>query len=193
MFASMTIISEQKCKDISKQIMIINSRLKGIQGTLGNSPSNLSEGISRIILDLNEVLVESFIKYKLVSVENTIDALGDAYNGELCIEVHNALQKSDRKTPLDIILRGLLSPEGIHSVRKLALVKARKELELFQKDIEILLVVTKKGKTVKSQVKKTERLKIIKNNLNEFDSAKEVLDRDKDIRKLSVPLIWTKA
>ena len=64
----------------------------------------------------------------------------------------------------------------IHRVKKLALEKARQEFETFQKDIEILLLLTVKKRNVKSQFKKTERLKVIKDHLEEFESAKEVLD-----------------
>ena len=117
------LINGQKCKDLSKQMKVINSRLKEIQDTLINSHSNLSEGISRIIFDLNEVLVDEFTQYQTVSLKNTIEALGDIHNGELCIVVYNALQKSERKTQLDNILRGLLTPKAIHRVKKLALEK----------------------------------------------------------------------
>ena len=117
----------QKYKDLSKQMMVINSRLKEIQDTLINSHSYLSDGISRLIFDLNEVLVDEFTQYQTVLIKNTIKALGDKHNGELCIDVYNALQKSERKTPLDNILRGLLTPKAIRRVNKLALEKKRQE------------------------------------------------------------------
>ena len=161
------LINGQKYKDLSKQMMVINIRLKEIQDTLINSHSSLSDGISRIIFDLNEVLVDEFAQYQTVSLQNTIEALGDIHNGKLCIDVYNALQKSERKTPLDNILRGLLTPKGIHRVKRLALEKARQEFETFQKDIEILLLLTVKKRNVKSQFKKTERLKVIKDHLEE--------------------------
>ena len=69
-----------------------------------------------------------------------------------------------------------MTPKAIHRVKKLALEKARQEFETFQKDIEILLLLTVKKRNVKSQFKKTERLKVIKDHLEEFESAKEVLD-----------------
>ena len=58
------LINDQKYKDLSKQMMVINSRLKAIQDALINSHSNLSECISRIIFDLNDVLVDEFTKYQ---------------------------------------------------------------------------------------------------------------------------------
>ena len=69
-----------------------------------------------------------------------------------------------------------MTPKAIHRVKKLALEKARQELENFQKDIKILLLLTKKKRTVKLQLKKSERLKVIKDHLEEFESTKEVLD-----------------
>ena len=176
MLANVDIISEQKCKEMQKQIMQINSRLKLIQVALIHSTSPLAQGIGRILFDLNEAMIDNFMKYRTISLETTVDALGEIHNGLLCVNVYNALQKTERKTSLEIILRGLLSPKSMHKVEELAVEKTKKNLEIFLKDIGILLTLIKKGRVSKSQIRKTERLKIINDNLEEFEFAKEEVD-----------------
>ena len=65
------LINGQKYKDLSNQMMVINSRLKEIQETLINSHSSLSDVISRIIFDLNQVLVDEFAQYQTVSLQSS--------------------------------------------------------------------------------------------------------------------------
>ena len=180
MLANVDILSDQNCKEMTKQIMHINSRLKLIQVALVHSSSTLSEGIGKILFDLNETMIDNFTQFRAISLETALDVLGEINNGLLCVKVYNALQKSERKTPLEIILRALLSPESMHKVEELAMEKTKKKLEIFQREMDILLTLTRKGRVSKSQMRRTERLKIIRDNLEEFDCAKEAVDNTQE-------------
>ena len=82
-------------------------------------------------------------------------------------------------------MRGLMAPKQRWEVEKTALENATKESKDFEKDIEFLLALTKKGRIVKSVLRKQIRFSVIKENLTEFEPAKESVDQVQEEEKLN--------
>ena len=177
------LVDELKCKEMTKQISIINSRLKAIQETLYQlqSGTSLSEGIARIMYELNEVIMDGYKKYKTVTFDNSVGALEKVNGGDLCVRVYFALQKSEKKTPLQTIMRGLMSPKAIQRAKEIANENAVEEWKEFSKDIENLTIIIKKGNTERQQLKTSGGIRVILENLDEFNFAKDALDNTQDI------------
>ena len=94
-------------------------------------------------------------------------------SGILCVDVYHKLQN----TPIEVIMRGLLNPEDIRMTEEAALAKAEREAEIFQKNVEFLAQVIKKGQYPAANVKKHPGLKIIRENFEELQFAKDEYDR----------------
>ena len=170
------ILSEQKRVDMIKHLTIIIKRLKDIQAVLLHPNSDLFEGLSETIYGLNANLENNLVSFKTVTLRHKVEALNKVAAGVLCVKVFNSLQKIENKTPLVIIMRGLLDPKEFHEVEENAIKAAEEDMEEFEKDIELLLFLIKRGKLGKVLLKKTVRLKSIVNNIEEFESAKERLE-----------------
>ena len=179
------LINESKCKEIKKQITLILRRLKEIQESLLNRKSCLSSNLSKIISDLTSALEDDLYPYKSVTIEHMVRSLSKTPNGILCIKVFNALDKIHNKTPLESIMRGLMAPTQKWEVEETALENATKESKDFIKDIEFLLALTRKGRIGKSLLRKHIGFSVIKDNLAEFEAAKERVDQVQKEEKLN--------
>ena len=82
-------------------------------------------------------------------------------------------------------MRGLVAPTQRWEVAEMALENAAKESKEFIKDIEFLLALTRKGRIVKSVLRKQIGFSVIKENLTEFEAAKESVDQVQEEEKLN--------
>ena len=82
-------------------------------------------------------------------------------------------------------MRGLMAPKQRWEVEETALENATKESKVFVKDMEFLLALTRKGKIGKSLVRKHIGFLVIKENLAEFEAAKESVDQVQEEEKLN--------
>ena len=73
-------------------------------------------------------------------------------------------------------MRALLDPQDFRKVQIDAIAVAEDALEEFESDVEILVILIKKGNITKSMFRKTTRLNILYNHFEEFVSAKERLE-----------------
>ena len=133
--------------------------------------------MSKIISDLTSALEDDLYPYKSVTIEHMVRSLSKTPNGILCIKVFNALDKIHNKTPLESIMRGLMAPKQRWKVEETALENATKESKDFVKDIEFLIALTIKGRIGKSLVGKHIGFSVIKENLDEFEAAKDRVDQ----------------
>ena len=156
------LLPESKRVDLMKNVIIIITRLKEIQGVL--------------ISDLNSNLEDNLESLKTVNIKHKVEALRKLAAGVLCVNVFHSLQKIGNKTSLAIVMRGLLDPSEFREVQKNAKIFAEEALEEFESDIELLLILIKRGNVNKSLPKKTSRLKVLKDRFEEFVSAKERLE-----------------
>ena len=81
-------------------------------------------------------------------------------------------------------MRGLVVPKQRWEVEETALENATKESKDFVKDIEFLLVLTRKGRIGKSLLRKHIGFSVIKDNLAEFEAAKERVEQVQKEEKL---------
>ena len=82
-------------------------------------------------------------------------------------------------------MRGLVVPKQRWEVEETALENTTKESKDFVKDIEFLLALTKKGRIGKSLLRKHIGFSVIKENLTEFEAAKERVDQVQEEEKLN--------
>ena len=82
-------------------------------------------------------------------------------------------------------MRGLMAPKQRWEVEDTALENATKESKHFVKDIEFLLALTRKGRIGQSLLRKQIRFSVIKENLDEFEAAKERVDQVQEEEKLN--------
>ena len=73
-------------------------------------------------------------------------------------------------------MRALLDPQDFRKVQEDAVAVAEHVLEEFKSDVEILVILIKKGNIAKSMIRKTTRLRILCDHFEEFVSAKERLE-----------------
>ena len=73
-------------------------------------------------------------------------------------------------------MRALLDPQEFRKVQEDALAVAEHALEEFESDVETLVILIKKGNIAKSMIRKTARLRILRDHFEEFVSAKERLE-----------------
>ena len=170
------LLPESKRVDLMKNVIIIITRLKEIQGVLISRNPTLLDGLSKLISDLNFNLEDNLESLKAVNIKHKVEALRKLAAGVLCVNVFHSLQKIGNKTSLAIVMRGLLDPSEFREVQKNAKIFAEEALEEFESDIELLLILIKRGNVNKSLLKKTSRLKVIKDRFEEFVSAKGRLE-----------------
>ena len=170
------ILNESKHVDLIKNINLIVKKLKEIQGVVINPKTGFLDGLLEIISFFNENLEDNFGKLKSVNIQHKVEALQKIPAGVLCVNVNEALKKIGNQTSLATIMRGLLDPTEFREVQENALLLAEEALEEFESDIEILLILIKRGGISKSVLKKSKRLKILKDHFEEFVSAKGRLE-----------------
>ena len=113
---------------------------------------------------------------KAVNIRHKVEALRKLTAGVLCVNVFHSLQKIGNKTSLAIVMRGLLDPSEFREVQENAKIFAVEALKEFESDIELLLILIKRGNVNLSLLKKTSRLNVLKDHFEEFVSAKERLE-----------------
>ena len=172
------ILTEPKCVDLIKNVIMIIERLKEIQGVLISPNPSLLDGMAKLISDLSSNLEENLESLKAVNIQHKEEALRKlpVPAGVLCINVHHSLQEIGNKTSLAIVMRGLLDPSEFREVQENAKIFAEEALKEFESDIELLIILIRRGNVNKSLLKKTSRLKVIKDRFEEFVSAKERLE-----------------
>jgi hypothetical protein len=111
-----------------------------------------------------------------VNIRHKVEALRKLTAGVLCVNVFHSLQKIGNKTSLAIVMRGLLDPNEFREVQENAKIFAEEALEEFESDIELLLILIKRGNITKLSLKKSIHLKVLKEHFEEFVSAKERLE-----------------
>ena len=170
------LLPESKRVDLMKNVIVIIKQLKEIQGELISSNPTLLEGLSKLISDLNSNLEDNLDSLIAVNIQHKVEALNKMTAGVLCVNVFHSLQKIGNKTSLTIVMRGLLDPSEFREVQENAKIFAEEALDEFESDIELLLILIRRGNVNKSLLKKTSRLKVIKDRFEEFVSAKERLE-----------------
>ena len=81
-------------------------------------------------------------------------------------------------------MRGLMAPKLRWEVEERAIEAASKESTEFVKNIEFLLALTRKTRIGKSLLRKQTGFQVIKDNLEEFEEAKERFDLAQEEQKL---------
>jgi hypothetical protein len=170
------LLTESKCLDLMKNIIMIIKRLKEIQRFLISPNPTLLDGLSKLISDLDFNFEDKLENLKAVNIQHKVEALKTLTAGVLCVNVFNSLQKIGNKTSLAIVMRGLLDPNEFHEVQENAKILAEEALEKFQSDIEFLIILIRRGNVAKSSLKKSIHLKVLKDHFEEFVSAKERLE-----------------
>ena len=179
-----SLLSEEKAKDTKRKIVSMTRKIKEIKRFLLNSNSPLSLGLSHITELFHSTLEDNLFHYKIITLEQMFYGLAKTSRGVLCIRVFQELQKIENKTPLVTIMKGLLTPKEHRDVEETALEKADEELKCFLKDVDFLSTAIKRGRIPTSIVKKYDgvTMNVIKDNLGEFQSAKERLEEVQDKR-----------
>ena len=179
-----TLITDSKCLEIKKQITLITRRLKEIQGGLLTPESCLSKSLTKIMTDLTKVMETDLYSYRAVTMEHMMSSLSKNPTGILCIQVFHALARIKNQTPLERIMRGLMAPKLKWEVEERAIEAATKESKEFMKNIEFLLALTKKSRISKTLIRKQNGFEVIKDNLEEFEDAKERIDQVQEEQKI---------
>ena len=170
--------------EIKKQITLITRRLKEIQGGLLTPESCLFQSLTKIMTDLAKVMETDLYSYRAVTMEHMLSSLSKTSAGILCIQVFHALARIHNQTPMERIMRGLMAPKLKWEVEERAIEAATRESKEFMKNIEFLLVLTKKTRISKTLLRKQNGFEVIKDNLEEFEDAKERVDQVQEEQKL---------
>ena len=91
---------------------------------------------------------------KMVTEDHIVRYLPKVRLGVLCLEVLAALGQIENQTSLDVIMRGLLPPHEKTQIEKLAIDEAKTRSYQFIKDLEFLVLITKKGRSPASTINK---------------------------------------
>ena len=118
------LLTEQQCKDLVKQIVVIIKRLKEITTQL-NSESPLAMALAKICQEYGRKAELELTQYRQVNLPHTIYALNKLESGVLCAKVFKALET----TPVNNVMRGLLNPEDFREVEQIAQAKAEREAD----------------------------------------------------------------
>jgi UDP-N-acetylmuramate-alanine ligase len=176
-------LSEGKAKDTKRKIVTAIRKIREIKKFILNSNSLLSHGLSQIAEHLHQELKDDLYHYKIVTLEQIFYALYQKEKrGVLCVRVFQELQKIGNKTPIETVMKGLLTPNEHRDVENISLAKAEEELRIFLKDVEFVTTVIRRGQISSSVVKKYEGvvMRVIIDNLGEFQSAKRRLEEVQD-------------
>ena len=82
----------------------------------------------------------------------------------MCVATYEKLEV----TAMEVVMRGLLNPADIRTVEEVALAKAERDAETFQKNIEFLVAISRRGSYPAANVKKHPGLKVVRENFDEF-------------------------
>ena len=176
-------LSVGKAKDTKRKIVSALRKIKEIKKFIFNSNSLLTQGLSQVAEHLHQELQDDLYHYKIVTLEQIFYALYQKEKrGVLCVRVFQELQKVGNKTPIETVMKGLLTPNEHREVEKISLAKAVEELRIFLKDVEFVSTVIRRGQISSSVVKKYEGvvMRVIIDNLGEFQSAKRRLEEVQD-------------
>ena len=84
---------------------------------------------------------------KVITEDHIMRYLPQARLGLLVREVYTALTDIENPTSLDVIMRGLLPPHEKRNIEKLAIDEAKSRSHNFIKDLEFMILMTKKGRS----------------------------------------------
>ena len=157
--------------------------MKEIKKYLINQNSDLSHGLADIARQWHTELQDDLHHYKIITQDHVFSALYQKEErGILCVRVYQELQKIGNKTTLVTVMKGLLTPNEHREVEHLSLAEAEEELKIFLKDVEFGSLAVRRGSMVSSVVNKYEgvALRVIKDNLGEFQSAKTRMEEVQD-------------
>ena len=84
---------------------------------------------------------------KVITEDHIMRYLPQARLGLLVREVYTALTEIENPTSLDVIMRGLLPPHEKRNIEKLAIDEAKSRSHNFIKDLEFMILMTKKGRS----------------------------------------------
>ena len=143
-----SLLTEQQCKDLGKQIVVIIKRLGEVQSQL-ETESTLYAGLTKICEDYGRKNETELAQYRQVNLPHTIYALNKLESGVLCANVFKTL----KTTPIMNVMRGLLNPKDFREVEELAEAKAKREADTFKKNVEFLFQL-KKGQVSRTFVRK---------------------------------------
>ena len=158
------ILTESKRADLIKSVIKIIKKLRDIQGVLISPNLTLCDGLTKLISDLNSNLADNLESLKAVNIQHKVEALKKLTAGVLCVNVFHSLQKIGNKTSLAIVMRGLLDPSEFREVQENAKIFAEEALEEFESDIELIILLIKRGNVAKSSLKKGIQLKFLKDH-----------------------------
>ena len=114
-----SLLTEQQCKDLGKQIVVIIKRLGEVQSQL-ETKSTLSSALTKISEDYGRKNESELAQYRQVNLHLTIYALNKLESGVLCANVFKTL----KTTPSMNVMRGLLNPKDFREVEEIAEAKA---------------------------------------------------------------------
>ena len=136
------ILSNGKCNELKRQAGVIIRRLNDIKGELFPE-SSLHLILSDIDDQLNEALRTDLYKFRSVTKEHMLDSLMISRKGRLCSRVLFALEEINNPTPLDKIMRALMTPNILDEVVTRAWETACKDANKFVSNIEFLFAAHK--------------------------------------------------
>ena len=86
-----SLLAEQQCKDLVKQIVVIIKRLGEVQSQL-ETKSTLSSALTKISEDYGRKNESELAQYRQVNLHLTIYALNKLESGVLCADVFKTLK-----------------------------------------------------------------------------------------------------
>jgi len=166
------LLTEQECKELTRMMNFIMRRIDEIRPYL-TLDSVLSEYLTKLCEEFKMKIKNRLLQYQEVLIQHTIFALKKIDKGVLCVNVYQKIEN----TPIEVVMRGLLNPKEIRDTEDVALSKAEKDTDLFQKNVEFLVQIIRKGPYSSVSVKKMCGLKVIRENFEELQHAKDEYDR----------------
>ena len=94
-----------------------------------------------------EVTEKQLCEMRVITEDHILRYLPQARLGLLVGEVFAALTNIENQTSLEVIMRGLLPPHEKRKIEKLAIDEAKSKSHNFIKDLEFLILMTKKGRS----------------------------------------------
>ena len=91
---------------------------------------------------------------KMITEDHIVRYLPKVRLGLLCLEVFVALTQIENQTSLEVVMRGLLPPHEKTQIEKLAIDEAKTKSYQFIKDLEFLVMITKKGRSLANTINK---------------------------------------
>ena len=101
--------------------------------------------LTQITLDLEAALATGLAKLATVRPKHVLHCLCLTTSGRLALRVQASLRQVGNKTPLEVVVRGLLVPGELRQVQQMAETLARQEVAKFVSRIETLKLVIRRG------------------------------------------------